>query len=684
MNSESISPAAITGTVREVLHGIEVQDRFRWLEDQNSPGTRAFIRREQEAYREYLQTHSGLRASVEARVRELLTVEAVDLPRPDRRGGLLYLKREAKQEQKAIYHRNEDGVETLLLSREALGRDTDTSLAILQVSSNGRYLAFALRAGGEDVQEIGIYDLELRNLLPDYIPRGFFRGLVFDDEGTGFYYVQEEADGRFQSRRAVRLHVFGQDHRIDREVFCGGYGPSCRLIVQGAEDGTSLGYLIVSLESEPRTRFLIHEFPLTRAPEPIIDLFGTSFGVRFSDHGIEALTTYAAPLGRIVSISPGQPDPGAWVDIIPQVDFRLYAYERWGDAIVAHYLDGPRTVTRVYSGHGELLREMHYPDSGTSTVGVVDTTRGQLFYAHSDITVPPAIYEMNLTTGESVPWWYRMESRKQVEPEIEEHVCASRDGAKIPITLVHPKGCSGVCPALLSAYGAGGVINTPKFSVLLTVLIEAGFSCATAHVRGGGEGGEQWHLAALKERKQTSVEDLIAAAEWLIENKYTTPHHLGVAGQSNGALLTLCAMTQRPELFRAAMTLGPIADLTRFHLFGVARGFVAELGSPEDPEEFAALYRLSPYHCVRQDQRYPAVLIISGDRDKRCDALHARKMIAQLHDSPRQEYPVLLDYTEQRGHKPVLPLAERIRSLSNRLTFLIAELSSQPTRELVS
>jgi prolyl oligopeptidase len=132
------------------------------------------------------------------------------------------------------------------------------------------------------------------------------------------------------------------------------------------------------------------------------------------------------------------------------------------------------------------------------------------------------------------------------------------------------------------------------------------------------------------------------------------------------------------------MALGPIADLTRFHLFGVARGFVAELGSPEDPEEFAALYRLSPYHCVRQDQRYPAVLIISGDRDKRCDALHARKMIAQLHDSPRQEYPVLLDYTEQRGHKPVLPLAERIRSLSNRLTFLIAELSSQPTRELVS
>jgi prolyl oligopeptidase len=193
-------------------------------------------------------------------------------------------------------------------------------------------------------------------------------------------------------------------------------------------------------------------------------------------------------------------------------------------------------------------------------------------------------------------------------------------------------------------------------------------------VRGGGEGGLEWHLAAQKERKQTSVDDLLYAARFLIANGYTTEKHLGVAGQSYGALLVLCALTQCPDRFRAALALGPIADLTRFHLFGVARGFAEELGSPDDPDEFAALYRLSPYHHVRRKAHYPAVLVISGDRDKRCDALHARKMVARLRDAADQGHPILLDYAETRGHKPVQPLAERIRALTDRLTFLIAEL----------
>ena len=410
-----------------------------------------------------------------------------------------------------------------------------------------------------------------------------------------------------------------------------------------------------------------------------MDLAGASFGVRFNIRAIEALTTFGAPLGRIVAISPDRSEPNAW-----KTDMRLYGYERWNDSIVAHYLDGPAKVTRVYSGSGELFREIHYPRNGTVTLGHVDAVHNWLFYAYSDIVTPPGIHAIDLRTGETTQWWQQNASRRQVETEVENLTYASRDGVSVPITLIHSKGSTGLRPALLSAYGGGGVSNTPKFSVLLTILLEAGFTCAIAHVRGGGEGGLEWHLAAKKQHKQTSVDDLIAAAEWLIENEYTTPHHLGVAGQSNGALLALCAMTQRPDLFRAAMALGPIADLTRFHLFGVARGFVAELGSPDDPVEFDALYRLSPYHRVRQDARYPAVLIISGDRDKRCDALHARKMIARLHNCTRPEHPVLLDYTEQRGHKPVLPLEERIRALSNRLTFLIAELRSLPTEEPAS
>jgi prolyl oligopeptidase len=666
------------------LHGVEVEDRFRWLEDQDSPATRSFIRGEQEAFREYLSSHGELRTSIEARVRELLTVESVDLPIPDRRGGLLYLKRREDQEQKAIYHRSDTGEETSLLTGEALGRDNHTSLAVAQVSRDGRYLVFGLRAGGEDVQEICIYDFELRRVLQDRLPRGFYRGLVFETAGTGFFYVHEEAEGRFQTRRSVRRHIFGRDQRADDEVFYAGDGPSLSLILQGSDDGSILGYTIASLESEPRIRFLIHKLPLNQSPNLIADLSCASFGARFNGHATEALTTFAAPLGRVVAISADRSGPDAWNDIVPQAGLRLCEYERWNGLIVMHYLDGPATVTRVHSGFGELLREIHYPRNGTVTIGLVDAAHHRLFYAHSDVATPPAIHTVDLTTGETTCWWQQTTSRSVVETEVENRTYASRDSVRIPITLVHPKGSGGLGPVLLSAYGGGGVSSTPRFSVLLTILLEAGFSCIVAHVRGGGEGGHEWHQAAQKQRKQISVEDLIGAAEWLIDNGYTTTEHLGLAGQSDGALLTLCAMTQRPQLFRAAMALGPLADLTRFHLFGVARGFVAELGSPDNPEEFAALHRLSPYHGIRPETHYPAVLIISGDCDKRCDSLHARKMIARLREAAHRDNLFLLDYDEHRGHKPVLPLTERIRSLTDRLTFLISEVGGGQLRKLTS
>jgi prolyl oligopeptidase len=409
-----------------------------------------------------------------------------------------------------------------------------------------------------------------------------------------------------------------------------------------------------------------------------------SFRARFCKFGIEAVTTLGAPLGRIVSICPDRSEPSAWVDIVPQTGDVIYGFDHCNDSTVVHYLDGRFTTTRVYSGSGKPAREILYPQDGTVTLGQVDQTHNRLFYSYSNFTTPTAIYTVDLASGESVSWWQPGASRRQVKPQIESHTFTAKDGVPVAISLVRPKGTVGPHSLLLSAYGGGAVSSTPKFSALLTILLEAGFSFATAHVRGGGEGGQQWHVAAQRQRKQISVDDLIGAAEWLIDNRHSTPQHLGVAGQSNGALLTLCAIVQQPQLFRAALAIGPIADLTRFHLFGVARGFVTELGSPDNPEEFAALYRLSPYHGICRETRYPAALVISGDCDKRCDSLHARKMIAQLRETASSQDRILLDYTEHRGHKPALPLTERIRSLADRLTFLIAELSDLGREERTS
>lgn len=673
------------GVAHDILHGVEVTDRFRWLEDQDSVATRAFIKTEQELYRHYLNQHQSLRIPIETRVKDYLTLESVDMPIPDRRGGLLYLKRESHREQASIYHRGDSDGDIVLISVEDLALDEHASLAILQVSPDGRYMVFALRQGGEDVQAIHVYDLELSQLMKDFLPRGFYRGIVFDNEGRGFYYVHEETKGKYSIRRAVRHHIFGEEHNQDREVFYGGDGPEVRLLLQPASDGNSLGYTIVSLEPISKVRFFIHSFPLAHSmPRELVHLSGVMFSAQIIDlKKIQALTTEGAPHGRIVNFSPDRPDPLEWQDVVPQGGMQIRSFHHWKHRLVVQCLSGANKTLQVYEPSGELYREIRIPESGTTTIGAIDGDGGRIFYTHSDITIPSIIYELDLETGKAVQWWSHPNVVTEAQPVITQQTYISADGTPVPLTLIRPNGIVGPNPMLLSAYGGAGMSNTPRFSVLLTVLLEHGVSCAIAHVRGGGEGGLQWHHAAIKTKKQTSVDDLISGAEWLIQNDHTTSAQLGIAGQSNGALLALCALVQRPQLFRCVMGLGPLSDLTRFHLFGVARGFTTELGSPNDPEEFNALYRLSPYHAVENAATYPALLIISGDCDKRCDSLHSRKMVARMREARSSERPILLDYTSRRGHKPVLSTTERIQQLTNRLTFLLTELTGKTGEEEV-
>jgi prolyl oligopeptidase len=662
--------------VTETLHGIEVEDPFRWLEDQDAPATRIFLTGEAMRYRKYLNSHAGLRSRIRRRVAELLTVETMDLPTPDRHGGLIYLKRGAEEQQKILQHRDRDGRESLLLSPEMFAGDA--SLAALQMSPGGRYLVLGVRSGGEDIQEVYFYDLLHRQLLPDRLGRGFYRGIVFDPSETCIYYSHEDAAGEYQLRRAVRQHRLGAESSQDREVFYAGEGPALRLIVQGAADGRWLGYRTVSLESIPETQFLVHAAPFDGPARKIASLKGVAFGPTLVKDTVEAVTTLEAPNGQVVRFSITQSEgPSRWETVLPEAPEKLHAYMRIGDLRVAHYLAESEKLTRIYKPGGRLLRTIEYPRSGTTVLGQIDAATGRLYYAYSDADSPPSIRTVELDSGEHRTWWQQGSPAAFPELKVERRQYPSNDGTLVPITITASRMQRRPSPVLLSAYGAGGASNTPKFSVLLTVLAEEGFLCATAHVRGGGEQGVQWHQAGSRSRKQNSVDDLICAAEWLQNEGYAEKSRLGVGGQSNGALLALCALTQRPDLFRAVLALGPIVDLTRFHLFGVARSFVTELGSPEDPDEFPALYQLSPYHQVHNDRQYPAVLIVSGDRDHRCDALHARKMVAKLQAVQPRRHPILLDYSPIRGHKPVLPLKERIDGLTDRLTFLIAELGEQ-------
>lgn len=668
MKQESVPPSPLSVPVVERIHGIEIKDRFRWLEDQSSMSTREFIEDEQRFFRAYLDSHHALRLKTASRVRQLLRVETRELPISDHRGGLIYRARRADEEQASLYQSDCSGHERRILSRETPGRNAFTSLTVLRVSSNGRFLAYARRQGGADQQEVAIYDLFRHRPLEDRLASGFFRGLVFDRRDKGFFYVHEEGDCAARSRHAVRYHVFGEDTRRDEEIFFCGTDPSTRLRLLDSEDGSALGYTISSLGVGAKLRFLLHQLPLAKNPEEIAVPDGTELSPRFGGFGIIASTTWLAPHGRVVFIPHADSRPDDWAELIPESECRLHGFELLGDKILVHYSDGPSVRTSIHSREGALVRKVDYPEGGTVTLGQVDPFSNQLFYAFSDVISGSTIYAVDLNSGETREWWKTAAPQWKTLPRIQHRSFVTPNGDCVPLTIVSPEAFESTRPTVLTVYGSRGAYDTPKFSAVLTVLVEAGFNYVTAHV---GEVGK-WSRGT--ERQRTTVGAVIAAARWLIENKFTTPGRLALAGQSHGALLTLCAMAERPDLFRAIVALGPIADLTRFHLFGVARWFTQELGSPEDPEDFQVLSSLSPYHRIRNGITYPAVLIISGDLDKRCDAMHARKMTAALRAS-KSPHPIVLDYSERRGHKPGLPLNERTDSLTDRVTFLIAELT---------
>ncbi|HLH36128.1 MAG TPA: prolyl oligopeptidase family serine peptidase [Alloacidobacterium sp.] len=662
MKREFLPPSPQAKPIVERIHGIEIEDRFRWLEDQNSSSTREFIRTEQRFFETYLELHQALRSNVESRVRQLLRTESRELPVPDRRGGLIYGKRHANEEQASLYHRDSSGAERLILSSDA-----HSSLSVLRVSADGRFLAYALRTEGADRQEVAFYDLLRHHAFKDRLARGLFRGLVFDQTGKGAFYVQEEGEIAGLSQRSVRYHVFGNDQNRDEEVFACGSDPSIRLRLIESEDSSGLGYTIFSLSHGSSSRFLIHRFPLSEPPEEIAVPVGIELSPRFGRFGMIASTTWRAPLGRIVFI-PHSSGPEEWIELIPESGCRLHAFDLLERNVVVHYSDGPRMRTSVYSREGAFVREITYPEGGTVTLGRVDSRRNELFFTNSDVVAGSVIYAIDLNSGKTSEWWKTVALPWNVAPTVERHYFPTLDGTRIPLTIVRPAAAKMARPTVLTVYGSRGSFDPPKFSAVLTVLVEAGFNYATAHI------GMVEEFSNRRERQQSSVDAVVAAAQWLIENEYTTPDHLALAGQSHGALITLCTMIERPDLFRAIVALGPIADLARFHLFGVGRWFMQELGSPEDPEDFSALLALSPYHRIRRRMEYPATLIISGDLDKRCDAMHARKMIAALRESNSLR-PIVLDYSEHRGHKPGLPIKSRIRSLTDRLTFLVAELT---------
>ena len=656
--------------VTEILHGVPVTDPYRWLEDQESPRTRAWIAAQTQFARSYLDTIPG-REHIRERIRELLDVETYDsLQKVGDR--YLFRKRVPGCEQPSIFLRDGmEGTDQLLIDPAQRCTGEHTAVKPLRVSPDGRKLLYEVKEGGERTGTFEIVDIQTRKILPDALPRGFLRGFAFAPDSQSFYYVHEPVSIRASCRRSARKHVLGTSPEKDKEIFVAGENDRIRLhIVPGKHQ---IGFLIFRFLDRTLTDFYVWPLGGEGAPELVLRDAEYRFGpTLLCDGRILAITDRECPNLRIVEVRPRNGMEPEFIDLIPASDVPIQSWIMTEERIFVSYLRMMRTQVKVFDLGCNRLSELALPDADTLHLVGASEAGDELFVEVESFTKPIQTYSYavkdalaRLWASRPVPFECRDFAHMQVWFD-------AKDGTRIPMFMAGRRGVleGGCCPTIMTSYGGYGVPMTPQFSVFVAFLMERGCLFALPNIRGGSEFGVGWHAAARRRSRQVAVDDFLSAAEWLIEAGRTEPRKFAIFGGSNSGLLVGAAMTQRPDLFRAVVCMVPMLDMLRYHLFDSAHVWKDEFGTADDHEDFVALLRYSPYHNVRDGTTYPATLIVSGDSDQNCNPLHARKMTARLQAANVSDRPIILDYSRYRGHSPVLPLSERIEALTDRMAFL--------------
>lgn len=670
-----LAPPPLTPTepVIDTLHGVEVVDPYRWLEEQDSLRTRCWLEEQASYTRAYLRSIPG-RDRIRKRIEELLSVETYDSLR---KVGNRYFfrKREPHQEQPCICMREgPDGEDHVLVDPANRNEGSYIAVKLVQVSSDGKLLAYEVKRGGERSGSIEILDVDRRGKLPDELPRGFLRGFAFAPDGKSFCYVHQPLDAERRRLCTAYCHVLGSDSGKDRQVFFAGDDPQLRLGL--CFDSKRLGFFVVRLGDAKACEFYLQEFGESTEPRLVFQTKGALFAPILVEGRILALTDSAAPNRRIVEVIPDRPNPPDWPDLIPESDARLTGFAITAGHIFVPYLRDLHARIDMYDLVGHKIRELSFPQDQTVRILAGNQGCDELLYETESFTCPSAIYRYLPTEDRHVVWWQRRVPLNTSAWKAAQVWLSSKDGTSVPMFLVGPteRLKPGIKPVILTGYGGFGVSMTPQFSAFVSFLVERGCLFALANLRGGSEFGLQWHEAGKRRNRPSAFEDFIAAAEWLVGNGHTTPQKLAIFGGSNSGLLVGAALTQRPDLFRAVVCIAPLLDMLRYHHFDFAENWQDEYGTAECRGDFAILQSYSPYHQVKNGMPCPAVLIVSGDADRNCNPLHARKMTARLQAANSSKNPILLDYKEFRGHSPVLPLSERIEALTDRLSFVCDQL----------
>ena len=663
-------PAARIDGTKETIHGVTILDPYRWLEDQNSPETRAWIDAQDLCTSAALDSFPG-KAAITKRLSELMKVDSVELPR-ERNGWYFFGKRKAEQDLYVTYKRQgPNGSGEVLIDPHGLSRDHSISAGLMDVSHDGSLAAYFIRTGGQDEVTVKFLDTNTRKELTDALPNGRYSGISIEPDNRGIYYAREMDQGP-----RVFHHVIGTAAARDKEIFGNGYGLDKIIVPSLSEDGRYLLIHVFYGSGITRSEIYFEDLKTPDGVKPIVNDVDSLFQGEIADGELIVSTNWKAPRWHIYSVDLNSIAKDKWKEIVPESDAAIENMRALGGKVLVQYIRNATSQLNIFERDGKSAGEVTFPALGAigSFGGAWDSPN--VYIDFSSFNIPDTIYKYDLTAGKLETWAASSVPIQSGAYTVDQVWYASKDKTRVPMFLFYKKGMKrdSARPALLTGYGGFDVSLTPVFTEQAVAWADAGGVYAQPNLRGGGEFGEAWHRAGMLERKQTVFDDFISAGEWLIANGYTSSKKLAIEGGSNGGLLVGAALTERPDLFQAVVCQYPLLDMLRYQRFLRGPFWVPEYGSADDPAQFKYLINYSPYQNVHDGVKYPAVLFITGDQDTRVAPLHARKMAARLQAATRSNRPILLLYDTKSGHSGGRPLNKQIEETAQALSFLFLQL----------
>jgi len=672
-------PATREGEVVDTYFETRVADPYRWLEDDTSEETKAWVIAQNKVTAAYLE-QIPYRAQLKNRLESLWNYEKES--EPFREGNFTYFYRnDGLQDQDVVYRTNSKGKEELFLDPNRFSKDGTTSLAILSFSKDGSIAAYSISEGGSDWRKVFVLDAITREQIEDPLVDIKFSGIEWRGN-EGFYYsAYDKPEGSELTEKVdqhkLYFHRLGQDQSSDELIFGGTKDQKHRyvtatvteddryLMIQAAQS-TSGNKLFLKDLSAPGDELVAVQDNLD-SDTSILDNRGSKLFL---------VTNFEAPNQRVVSVDVSAPGQENWLDFIPEAAEVLSA-SVGGGAFFAHYMIDAVSRVYQYDENGNKIREVILPGIGSATPISGKPDEDDLYYSFSNYKTPSTIYKFNLKNGDSVV--YRQSAAQFVSDDYESNQVFyhSKDGTRIPMTISYKKGMirNGKNPTILYGYGGFDVSLTPSFSIANAVWMELGGIYAVPNIRGGGEYGRSWHDAGIKTNKQNVFDDFIAAAEYLIDSEYTSKDYLALRGGSNGGLLVGAVMTQRPDLMKVALPAVGVMDMLRYHTFTAGAGWAYDYGTSEQNKEmFEYLKKYSPVHNVRQGVNYPATLVTTADHDDRVVPAHSFKFVAELQKNQAGNNPTMIRIETKAGHGAGTPVSKIIDLYADIFGFTLFNL----------